>query len=140
LKPAVDEGISAGDMQTEIIRVLDWVVRLVAAGVLLQTLYFKFGGAPESVYIFSTLGAEPWGRLGSGVVELVAAALLLWSGTAALGGVLAAGVMTGAIMSHVVFLGIEVQGDAGLLFGLACLVLACSLATIAIHRAELRLA
>jgi putative oxidoreductase len=126
-------------MQTEMIRVLDWVVRLVAAGVLLQTLYFKFGAAPESVYIFSTLGAEPWGRIGSGVVELIAAALLLWNGTAGLGGVLAAAVMAGAIMSHVVFLGIEVHGDGGLLFGLACLVLACSLATITIHRGELRL-
>lgn len=121
-------------------RALDWIVRLVAAGVLLQTLYFKFSGAPESVYIFSTVGMEPWGRIGSGVVELIAAGLLLWSGTAGFGGVLAAGLMAGAIFFHLTVLGIEVQGDGGLLFGLAWIVFLCSLATIAIHRAELRLA
>jgi putative oxidoreductase len=120
-------------------RALDWIVRLVAAGVLLQTLYFKFTGAPESVYIFTTLGMEPWGRVGSGVAELIASALLLWTGTAGFGGVLAAGLMAGAIVTHVTKLGIEVQGDGGLLFGLAWVVLACSLATVALHRSELGL-
>ena len=118
---------------------LDWIVRLVAAGVLLQTLYFKFSGAPESVYIFTTLGMEPWGRIGSGIAELVASALLLWTGTAGFGGLLAAALMGGAIVSHLTRLGIEVQGDGGLLFVLAWIVLLCSVATIAIHRAELRL-
>jgi hypothetical protein len=120
-------------------RTIDWIVRLVAAGVLLQTLYFKFTGAPESVYIFTTLGMEPWGRIGSGVAELAASGLLLWSGTAGFGGLLAAGLMAGAILSHLTRLGIEVQGDGGLLFGLAWVVLLCSLATIALHRSELRL-
>ena len=118
---------------------VDWVVRLIAAGVLLQTLFFKFSGAPESVYIFTTLGVEPWGRIGSGVVELVASGLLLWTGTAGLGGLLASGLMAGAILSHLTKLGLEVQGDGGLLFSLACLVLLCSLATVVLHRAELRL-
>ena len=117
-------------------RALDWIVRLVASGVLLQTLYFKFSGAPESVYIFTTLGMEPWGRIGSGLAELVASALLLWTGTAGFGGILAAGLMGGAIISHVTKLGIEVQGDGGLLFGLAWVVLLCSLATVALHHAE----
>ena len=121
-------------------RTLDWVVRLVAAGVLLQTLYFKFTGAPESVYIFTTLGAEPWGRIGSGIAELIASGLLLWSGTAGLGGLLAAALMAGAIFSHLTRLGIAVQRDGGLLFALACIVLICSLITVAIHRAELRFA
>jgi len=120
-------------------RALDWIVRLVAAGVLLQTLYFKFTGAPESVYIFTTLGMEPWGRIGSGVAELVASGLLLWTGTAGIGGILAAGLMAGAIFSHLTRLGIEVQGDGGLLFALAWIVLACSLITIGLHRTELRL-
>lgn len=120
-------------------RALDWIVRLVAAGVLLQTLYFKFTGAPESVYIFTTLGMEPWGRIGSGVAELAASALLLWSGTAGFGGVLAAALMGGAIVSHLTRLGIEVQGDGGLLFGLAWVVLLCSVATLLIHRRELGL-
>lgn len=120
-------------------RALDWIVRLVAAGVLLQTLYFKFTGAPESVYIFTTLGMEPWGRIGSGVAELIASALLLWSGTAGFGGLLAAALMGGAIVSHFGRLGIEVQGDGGLLFALAWIVFLCGLATAAIHRGELRL-
>jgi putative oxidoreductase len=120
-------------------RAIDWIVRLVAAGVLLQTLYFKFSGAPESVYIFTTLGMEPWGRIGSGVVELVASGLLLWTGTAGLGGLLASGLMGGAIVSHLTKLGIEVQGDGGLLFALAWVVFLCGLATAALHRTELRL-
>lgn len=98
------------------------LLRLVAAGILLQTLFFKFSGAEESVYIFETLGAEPFGRWASGVMELIAAVLLLVPTTQAIGAVLSAGVMAGAIMSHLLFLGIEVKGDGGLLFGLAIVV------------------
>lgn len=118
-------------------RAVDWIVRLVAAVVLLQTLYFKFSGAPESVYIFSTLGVEPWGRIASGVLELIASGLLLYTGTAGLGGLLAAGLMVGAIGSHLTTLGIEVQGDGGLLFALAWTVFLCSAVTVFLHRASL---
>ncbi len=106
--------------------ILSWVAQLVAALILLQTLYFKFTGAPESVYIFTTLGMEPWGRIGSGVVELIAAVLLLTPATAGIGAVLALGVMGGAILSHLTRLGIVVQGDGGLLFVLALTVAGCS--------------
>ena len=99
-----------------------FVLRLVVAAILAQTLYFKFTGAPESVYIFQTLGIEPWGRIGSGVAELVAAVLLLLPRTAVWGAVLSLGVISGAILSHLTMLGIEVQGDGGLLFGLAVVV------------------
>jgi putative oxidoreductase len=119
-------------------RAFDWAVRLVAAGILLQTLYFKFTGAPESVFIFSTLGVEPWGRIASGVMELVTSGLLLYTGTAGLGGVLAVGLMGGAVMSHLTTLGIEVQGDGGLLFALAWVVLLCGVATAWLHRDALR--
>ena len=95
---------------------------LIAALILTQTLFFKFSGAPESVYIFSTLGMEPVGRIGSGVVELFAAALLLWPGRTWMGALLALGVMAGAIISHLTILGTEVQGDGGLLFFLALTV------------------
>ena len=118
---------------------ISWALRLSAAAILLQTLYFKFTAAPESVYIFTTVGAEPWGRLGSGVVELVAAVLLVIPGTAALGAVIALGVMAGAIGSHLTVLGIEVQGDRGLLFGLALYVSVASVTVLALHRAELPL-
>ncbi len=107
--------------------ILSWIGQLVAAAILLQTLYFKFTGAPESVYIFTTLGMEPWGRIASGVVELVAALMLLVPATAGIGAVIALGVMAGAILSHLTKLGISVQGDGGLLFGLAVTVFLASL-------------
>jgi uncharacterized membrane protein YphA (DoxX/SURF4 family) len=102
-------------------------LRLVAAVILLQTLYFKFTAAPESVYIFSKLGIEPIGRIGSGVVELIAAILLLIPRTAWLGAGLSLGIMSGAILSHFTTLGIEVQNDGGFLFALAIVVwVACA--------------
>lgn len=114
-------------MLTRNAAIMSWICQLVAAAILLQTLYFKFTGAPESVYIFTTLGLEPWGRIGSGVVELIAAILLLIPATAGFGAILALGVISGAIMSHLTKLGIAVQGDGGLLFGLAITVFVTSL-------------
>ncbi len=116
---------------------LSWVCQVIAAIILGQTLFFKFTGAPESVYIFTTLGAEPWGRIGSGVLELVAAALLLIPRTPALGAGLAIGLMAGAIGAHLTTLGIEVQGDGGTLFGLAVTTLGCAVVVLLIRRREL---
>jgi hypothetical protein len=118
-------------------RRLDLLARLVAAGILGQTLFFKFSGAAESRWIFETLGAEPWGRLGTGALEAVAVVLLLLPRTAALGALLAAGLMAGAIGSHVAVLGIDVQGDGGLLFALACVTLACAGGVVLRRRDEL---
>jgi hypothetical protein len=119
--------------------IASWALQLLAAGILLQTLFFKFTAAEESVYIFTTVGAEPWGRIGSGVVELVAAALLLGPGTTTVGAILAMGVMAGAIMSHLTILGIEVKGDGGLLFGLAMTVFVSSAIVLGIRRGEIPL-
>jgi uncharacterized membrane protein YphA (DoxX/SURF4 family) len=99
-----------------------FILRIVVALILFQTLYFKFSGAPESIYIFSTLKIEPWGRWFAGGSELVAGIMLLIPSTQILGALLAAGIMSGALASHILFLGISVQGDGGLLFGLACVV------------------
>lgn len=120
-------------------RVVSWIAQLAVAAILAQTLFFKFTAAPESVWIFETLGMEPWGRIGSGVAELVAVVLLLIPATAALGGLLALGVIAGAIVSHLTKLGIEVQGDGGLLFGLALAVFAGSLLVVWLRRAQLPL-
>src|SRR5713226_8717649 len=122
---------------TVTITVLSWVLRITAAIILLQTLFFKFTAAPESVYIFTKVGAEPWGRIGSGVVELIAAILLLTPRFTWLGSLLALGVMAGAIVSHLTILGIEVQGDKGLLFGLALTVFLVSAAILFLHRRSL---
>jgi putative oxidoreductase len=117
--------------------VASWILQLVVAGILLQTLFFKFAGAAESVYIFSTLGAEPWGRIGSGVVELMAAILLLVPATTTIGAALTLAVITGAILSHLTVLGIEVQGDGGLLFGLAITVFVASGVILLLRRGEI---
>lgn len=114
-----------------------FALRIVAAGILLQTLFFKFTGAEESVFIFKTLGAEPFGRWASGVIELIAAALLLIPATQAFGALVSMGVMAGAIMSHVLFLGIEVKGDGGLLFGLALTVFVASAIIAYARRSDL---
>ena len=116
-----------------------WILRIVVAVILLQTLFFKFTGAEESVYIFKTLGMEPWGRIGSGIVELIAAALLLVPRTRTWGALLSLGVITGALISHLTKLGIEVQGDGGLLFALAVVVFVASLALLVLHRGEIPL-
>jgi putative oxidoreductase len=124
--------------------VVAWVLQLAVAAILLQTLFFKFTGAEESVYIFSSVGqflhvggVEPWGRIGSGVVELIASLLLIIPATASLGAILTMGVMAGAIASHLVILGIEVKGDGGLLFGLAVVAFVGSLIVLIIRRTQI---
>ena len=109
----------------------------LAAIVLIQTLYFKFTKAPESVYIFSQLGMEPYGRLGTGIIELIIAVLLLFRSTSLLGSILAIGIIFGAIFSHLFILGIVVQNDGGLLFGLALTVFVSSSVSVFIQRDKL---
>ncbi len=125
-------------MQTSTaVKVLGWVLRITAAIILLQTLFFKFTAAPESVYIFTKVGAEPWGRIGSGIVELIAAILILIPRYSWLGSLLAVGVMAGAIVSHLTILGIVVMGDNGLLFALALIVFVTSAINLFLHREEI---
>lgn len=104
-----------------------WIARIIAAIILLQTLYFKFTGAEESVYIFRTVGVEPCGRILVGILELVAGVLILINTTAWIGAGLALGLMAGAVMMHLTLLGIEVQNDQGELFLYAIIVSLCSI-------------
>ena len=103
-----------------------WTVRLIAVVIMMQTLYFKFSGAEESVYIFTTVGMEPWGRIMIGVLELVASILILFNSTAWIGACLALGLMAGAIVMHLTTLGISVRNDGGQLFLYAVIVTICS--------------
>jgi uncharacterized membrane protein YphA (DoxX/SURF4 family) len=121
------------------LKIIDWIVRIIVAAVLLQTLFFKFTAAKESVYIFSTLGAEPWGRIGSGVVELIAALLILLPRTAVYGAILALGTISGAIFAHLTKLGITVPAvdDHGELFGLAVVVFVGSFVALYFRRSEI---
>ena len=116
---------------------ISWAFQLLVAGILLQTLFFKFTGAEESVYIFTRVGAEPWGRIGSGVMELIAAVMLLVPALVPYGAILTLGAMSGALLSHLTLLGIEVKGDGGLLFGLALTCFVGALVILALHRAEI---
>lgn len=114
--------------------IIAWICRIGAAVILLQTLFFKFTAAPESVYIFSKVGLEPWGRIGSGIAELTAAILILIPATTWLGAGLALAVMLGAIFSHLTVLGIVVMNDGGLLFCLALAVAVCSTVLLFLQR------
>ena len=118
---------------------ISWVCRIVVAVILLQTLFFKFTGAEESKFIFTTLlGAEleAFGRIGSGLVELIAAILLVLPRTAWLGAFLSLGTISGAILSHLTMLGIVVKDDGGLLFVLAVTVFVLSAIVLVIHRRD----
>ena len=115
---------------------LSLLLRIVAAAILLQTLYFKFSGSPESVALFSKLGVEPWGRIGTGVLELITGILLLITSTAFVGAILAIGLMTGAILSHLFIIGIESAGDGGVLFTLAIIVLVCSVFVAVLNKQQ----
>lgn len=114
-----------------------WVLRIVAALIMLQTLYYKFSASEESVYIFSVVGIEPWGRIATGVFELVASVLLLYPRTTHLGALLGTGLMSGALLMHFTLLGLEVKEDGGLLFIYALLVLLCCLLLLYFLRKQL---
>ena len=118
--------------------VLSWGLQVLVAGILFQTLFFKFTAAEESVYIFSTLGVEPWGRIASGVVELMAVALILYPSTAVVGALLSLAVISGALGSHMI-LGVSIKGDGGLLFLLAVIVFLSSASVAYLRRSEIPL-
>lgn len=114
--------------------IASWTLQLVVFAILFQTLFFKFTAAEESVYIFSRLGMEPWGRVGSGILELIASVLVLIPSTTPYGALLAACALSGAIFFHLTSLGLVVREDGGLLFGLAVTGLLCSLGVLALRR------
>lgn len=122
--------------------IVSWIFRILVALIFIQTLFFKFTGAPESKYIFTTLMGEEMeavGRIGSGLVELVASVLLLIPRTGAYGALLALATISGAIFSHLTVLGVTVNDDGGTLFGMAIGVFVLSLAILFIHRRDLPL-
>jgi uncharacterized membrane protein YphA (DoxX/SURF4 family) len=110
-----------------------WLLRLIAAIILLQTLYFKFTAQAESVELFTQLGMEPWGRIGTGIAELITAILLLIPRTTLLGALMGVGLMSGAIFFHLTKLGINFGGDA-ILFSYAVITFVCCSCLIVIFR------
>lgn len=116
--------------------IFSWILRIIAAAILLQTLYFKFSGHPESVELFTKLGVEPWGRIGTGIIELITGILLLIPATAFIGALLGVGLMAGAILSHLTVIGIESKGDGGQLFIMAIIVLASCLLILLLQKKQ----
>ena len=115
--------------------IVTWVLRLLAAAIMLQTLYFKFTAQEESVRLFSMLGMEPWGRIATGVLELIASALILFPRTTGFGAALGAGLMGGAIFFHLTFLGIKFGGDY-ILFVYAVIVFVCCIILLMIYKEQ----
>ncbi len=116
--------------------IISWLLRLIVAITLLQTLYFKFTAHPESVHIFTSLGLEPYGRIGVGVAELITSILILIPATKIYGMLGSLGIILGAVFSHILVLGLNVGGDGGSLFALAILVLVCSSIFLFMHKIE----
>ncbi len=116
--------------------IISWLLRIIAAVILLQTLYFKFTAHPESVELFTKLGVEPWGRTGTGIIELITGILLLIPSTAFIGAVLGIGLMSGAILSHITVIGIQSKGDGGQLFILAIAVFVCCGIIMWLHKQQ----
>ena len=119
--------------------IISWIFRIAAAIILLQTLYFKFTAQPESVELFTKLGVEPWGRIGTGIIELITSVLLLIPATAFIGGFLATGLMAGAILSHITVIGIESKGDGGQLFMLAIIVFILGISIQILHKNQAKI-
>lgn len=117
-------------------KTLKWILRILAAGILLQTLFFKFTGAEESIFIFTKLKVEPLGRWAAGIFELIAAVLLLIPKWTKVGAILGLGIMAGAIFAHLFILGVEIQGDGGLLFIYALAVALSCIGLIFISKRE----
>jgi uncharacterized membrane protein YphA (DoxX/SURF4 family) len=112
-------------------------LRIIVAVILIQTLRFKFTAHPDSVYIFETVGLEPFGRIGIGIVELIAGILLLIPKTVWAGATITLGVIGGAIMMHLTQLGIEVKGDGGVLFYTAVVTFLLSAIILFIHKKDI---
>ena len=111
--------------------------RVVIALILIQTLRFKFTAHPDSVYIFSKVGLEPYGRIGIGIVELIAAILILIRRTIWLGALVTLAVISGALILHFTTLGIEINNDGGTLFYMALLVFILAFVVLYLLREEI---
>lgn len=114
-------------------------LRITVAIIYIQTLYFKFTAHPDSVYIFTKMGVEPFGRISLGVIELIISICILIPKTKYAAIVMSIVIVLGALMSHIFILGIIVNGDNGLLFSLACLIFLLSIILFIYHYEEIKL-
>ncbi|WP_242157670.1 DoxX family membrane protein [Aestuariivivens sediminis] len=116
---------------------ISFFIRIIVAVILIQTLRFKFTAHPDSIYIFKSLGMEPYGRIGTGILELVAGICLIIPKTAWAGALLSITVLFGAVVSHITVLGIEINGDKGLLFFTALITFILSVIILYLQRRDI---
>lgn len=126
-------------MQLNVKTIGIWILRILAALILLQTLYFKFTAHPQSVKLFTELGMEPWGRIGTGIFELIASILILYPRTTGIGAVLGVGLMSGAIFFHLTKLGINFDGDPVLFIYAVITFLSCTILALIYRRQVFKL-
>lgn len=112
------------------------IIRIIISIIYIQTSYFKLTGHPDSVYIFSKLGIEPYGRFGAGVIELMISPLLLINKTKLLSIIVSLGIIIGIIVSHLYIIGINIKGDNGSLFTLAIIIFILNIVLIHLHRTD----
>ena len=115
--------------------IITWLLRFTAVIIIGMTLYFKFSGHPQSVRLFTALGMEPWGRIGTGIFEVIACILLLNPKTTGWGALLGCGLMAGAIFFHLTKLGIKFEGDY-VLFTEAVVAFVSCLLLLVIYRVQ----
>jgi len=127
-KPFINKTITkTKTMSLKLKPIAIWLLRILAALILLQTLYFKFTGHPQSVELFTKIGMEPWGRIGTGIFELIASILMLYPRTTGIGAVLGVGLMAGAIFFHLTKLGLDFGGDYVLLIYAVITFICCTI-------------
>ena len=131
---AAHHEVEDADTLTRPQHIVSGVCCLIAAGIMIETLFFKFTGAAESKYIFSSMGTEPWMRWVQGLGELTASIGLLMPRFKRAGGILTTGAMAAAILSHMTWLGYSIQGDHGLLFLMAITMFSCGVTVLMLHR------
>lgn len=118
---------------------IPFILRLIVALILIQTLRFKFTAHPDSVYIFETVGLEPIGRIGIGVLELIAGILLLIPRAVWFGALLTLSIIGGALMMHLTQLGLEVKNDGGVLFITALVTFILAATILYLYRKDIPL-
>jgi hypothetical protein len=137
MRAAAARNLKLPETLTKTQRIVSWICCLVAAVIMIETLFFKFTGAQESIYIFKKMGTEPWWRWGQGIWELLASVCLMTPRLKWAGGVLGTGAMLAAILSHLTWLGFSVQGDHGVLFGMAIVSFVSCFTVLLLHRHEI---
>jgi len=124
--------------------IVSWILQALIILILLMAGPIpKLTGDEGAIALFTELGAEPIGRYVVGALEAIAMILLIVPKTTATGAVLTAGLMFGAIMGHIIKLGISISADVhpGLegpsMFIMASVAFIASLIIIILRRAQL---